>query len=89
MQLSEFLTPSDDEWIGSLGVATEPVDGEETVRRVKWSSGSGQEFELTYSVTTNSIGLSWTDDGIVRLQLFRDNARRILTWSGRGAIPVT
>lgn len=72
----ELSVPDDGELVAVLGVASEPSDGEETVRSISIDSGR-DSVQLTFDLLGRSVRLRWTSGETLILDLFREEATRL------------
>lgn len=85
MAHSEFLVPSDDEWLDGFGVTSAPVEDEETTREVRVALTDDTVVTISYDVVGRSVRFTWGTGASSVIDLYREGATRLSLEDRSGA----
>lgn len=78
MSDSEFIQPTESDFLLAFGAELRPVTGEGACFVVGIDIDSQNELELSYDVVARSARVRWTLDSAVRVDLFREHVNRVV-----------
>jgi hypothetical protein len=77
MEYRQFVVPSDEELVDTLGFSPEVVEGESTVRSLGLTSTIGDKVLLSYDVLGRSFRIHISSGDALRLDLLRESATHL------------